>query len=179
MRSSARSLVALAAFAALLTSPATGSANDPCRAGCFRQTRHCVADLARAALFTCKLECTGGSRLDLPTCIRGCAATFRTDRATCREQRASCAEVCDGSQNDPAHDAACVGACGTDLAACGQGVADQGRQCIVGCANFPGQLAIDCLYVCVDTAKTDALACGSDFRGCVQGCATTPTTARP
>lgn len=176
MRSSARHLFAAVAVAALVAVPSAGMAHDPCRAGCFRQTRHCVADQARAALFACKLECTGGSLLDLASCIQGCVTTFRADRATCRDQHAGCAAVCDDSHNDPAYDPACVGGCGSGLATCGQGVADQGRQCMLGCVDFPGQLAIECLYGCADTAKTDALACGADFRGCVQGCATATTT---
>jgi len=175
MRSVTRRFVVVAAFAALVILPATGSAYDACRAGCFRQTRHCVADQARASLFACKLDCTGGSLLDLPSCIRECALAFRTERTTCREQRTSCAALCDETRQDPA----CVGACATDLTTCGQAVAGQGRQCIVDCIDFPGRLAIDCLYDCADAAKTDALACGADFSGCVQGCASAPTTTIP
>ena len=178
MKWSARFAVVLAAFAAILTAPATGSAHDSCRVGCFRQTRHCIADQARAALFACKLDCAGGSLFDLPGCVQGCIATFRADRSTCREQHASCADLCEGSQHDPAYDPECVGACGTDLAACGRSVADAGRQCMTGCVDFPGQLAIECLYGCADTAKADALACGTDFRGCIDGCSTAATTLR-
>ena len=69
----------------------------------------------------------------------------------------------------------CLGTCGTDLAACAQGVTSQLKTCVTGCRSASDHLA--CLEACGTAAKQGAATCASDFQTCQANCASSPSGA--
>jgi len=169
-----RSFVLAAACVSLLAASSASAADVSCHAACAKDIRRCVVDQARTALFACKLDCFEGSRAEKPSCLGRCAEGFRSDRALCREQLVSCNDICAGAEDDPSSAPDCVATCAQDLGTCGRAVVRDTGECVIGCADVPARLGLECLHGCVDTARANAVGCGDDFRDCVQLCSTTP-----
>ena len=170
-------MLVAASLGAMLMLQGGANAALPCAAGCGAQKKACV-QTAKAAKLACKEDCrTNADPTALGACTKACSATFRSAKTSCQADLRSCLGTCTPPSpgGPPTPPPSCLGACGTDLAACAQGVTAQLKSCVAGCRNTADQLG--CLQGCVAAGMEGAETCASDFQTCQDNCPSSPSGA--